>query len=60
MLSKELKELELNGVLVRKVYDSMPVAVEYELTASGKSIVNVLDKMLEWGLNHRALTLVEN
>lgn len=53
MLSKELKELELNGMLVRTVYDSTPVSIEYELSESGKSITEVLDKMIEWGLKHR-------
>jgi DNA-binding HxlR family transcriptional regulator len=53
MLSKELKELELNGMLMRTVYDSKPVSVEYELTRSGKTITEVLDKMLEWGIKHR-------
>lgn len=53
MLSKELKELELNGVLIRTVYDSTPVVVEYELSESGKSITEVLDKMIEWGIKHR-------
>jgi DNA-binding HxlR family transcriptional regulator len=53
MLSKELKELELNGMVVRKVYDAIPVLVEYELTESAKKLSTVLDSMLEWGLNHR-------
>ncbi len=53
MLSKELKELELNGVLIRTVYDTIPVTVEYELSESGQSITEVLDKMIEWGLQHR-------
>lgn len=53
MLSKELKELELNGMIVRRVYDATPVQVEYELSESGKSIVEVLDKMVDWGLRHR-------
>lgn len=53
MLSKELKELELNGMVVRKVYDSTPVSVEYELSKSGQSITEVLDKMIDWGIKHR-------
>lgn len=53
MLSKELKELELNGVVVRKVYDTQPVTIEYELTPSAKSLHEVLDKMVEWGVRHR-------
>lgn len=53
MLSKELKELEINGMLRRTVYDTIPVTVEYELTKSGKSFSKVLDVMVEWGLQHR-------
>ena len=53
MLSKELKELELNGMLIRRVYNSTPILVEYELSKSGKSITEVLDKMIEWGIKHR-------
>ena len=33
MLSKELKELELNGVVERKVYQTRPIRIEYELTS---------------------------
>lgn len=54
MLSKELKELELNGVVERKVYQTRPIRIEYELTESGKSILSVMDAMIEWGLDHRA------
>ncbi len=53
MLSKELKDLEMNGIVKRTVYDTIPVSVEYELTNSAKSLGEVLDKMLEWGLMHR-------
>lgn len=53
MLSKELKELELNGMVKRIVYDSTPVTVEYELTESAKKLSSVINSMLEWGLDHR-------
>lgn len=53
MLSKELKDLELNGIVKRTVYDSTPVVVEYELTPSAVRLGEVLDKMVEWGLQHR-------
>jgi DNA-binding HxlR family transcriptional regulator len=53
MLSKELKDLEANGIVTRTVYDSIPVSVEYELTKSGESFRHVLDVMVEWGLQHR-------
>lgn len=57
MLSKELKDLEMNGVVNRKVYDTTPIRIEYHLTESGKNIVNVLDAMVEWGIEHRQSTL---
>jgi DNA-binding HxlR family transcriptional regulator len=57
MLSKELKELELNGIVNRKVYNDTPVLIEYELTDSGKNITTILDAMLDWGLEHRKSSL---
>ena len=57
MLSKELRELELNGVVSRTVYDTVPVMIEYALTESGQSIYKVLDVMLEWGIEHRKKVL---
>ena len=56
MLSKELKDLEVNGILKRTVYDSFPVTIEYELTASGKTLYQVIDPIIAWGLQHRKLT----
>jgi DNA-binding HxlR family transcriptional regulator len=53
MLSKELRDLEANGLVSRKVFDTVPVTVEYELTRSGKTFQKVIDVMLEWGLEHR-------
>lgn len=53
MLSKELRDLELNGIVKRNVYDNLPVLVEYELTKSGHSFKKVLDVMVEWGFQHR-------
>ncbi|SDH47863.1 winged helix-turn-helix transcriptional regulator [Mucilaginibacter gossypii] len=57
MLSKELRDLEANGIVKRTVYDTIPVTVEYELTASGQAFEKVLDVMLKWGLEHRETTL---
>jgi len=55
MLSKELKDLEVNGIVTRTVYDSFPVTIEYELTPSGKNLQLVLDSMIGWGLQHRKI-----
>ena len=53
MLSKELKDLEVNGIVKRTVHNSIPVLVEYELTVSGQSLHQVIEPMIEWGLQHR-------
>ncbi len=57
MLSKELRDLEANGIVKRTVYDTIPVTVEYELTKSGHAFRKVLDVMLEWGLEHRKIII---
>ncbi len=59
MLSKELKELELNGVVERNVITSTPVVVEYTLTESGKRLSEVVDHMVNWGLQHREAVIAE-
>jgi DNA-binding HxlR family transcriptional regulator len=53
MLSKELKDLEINELLVRTVYDTKPVTVEYELTPYGKTLHAVINEMSKWGIQHR-------
>ena len=57
MLSKELKELEINGVVERKVIPSTPVVVEYYLTPSGKKLKGLINQLVEWGINHRVETV---
>lgn len=59
MLSKELKDLEMNGMITRTVYNTIPVTVEYELTQSGNEFQHVMDTMVQWGINHRKNTLGE-
>ncbi|QWX85593.1 helix-turn-helix transcriptional regulator [Cellulophaga sp. HaHaR_3_176] len=53
MLSKELKDLEINGLINRDVFDTSPITVEYSLTDYGKSLDNVIETIREWGLTHR-------
>jgi DNA-binding HxlR family transcriptional regulator len=60
MLSKELRELEVNGMVNRTVYDSFPVTIEYSLTPTGISFKRVLDVMVEWGIEHRTAVLAQN
>lgn len=53
MLSKELKELELNQLIKRKVIDSFPPAVEYSITTHGQTLGDVILALRAWGLSHR-------
>lgn len=53
MLSKELRDLELNELVTRTVYDTTPVSVEYELTKYSRSLDKVIMALAEWGMQHR-------
>jgi DNA-binding HxlR family transcriptional regulator len=53
VLSKELKDLEVNKMITRKVYDTIPVTVEYKVTEYCMTIKPVIDMMSEWGKKHR-------
>jgi DNA-binding HxlR family transcriptional regulator len=53
MLSKELKELELNKLVERTVLDTHPVTVQYELTNHGKTLKTIINNLTDWGLAHR-------
>ena len=57
MLSKELKELEVNQLVKRTVYDTTPVTVEYELTPYGATLKEVLIVLGNWGIKHRSRIL---
>lgn len=52
-LSKELKSLEANKLVLRVVYDTFPPTVEYSITPHGLSLEKVLDELHFWGLMHR-------
>jgi DNA-binding HxlR family transcriptional regulator len=53
MLSKELKELELNQLVKRTVYDTFPPTVEYTMTEHGLSLDTVIASLRDWGAHHR-------
>ncbi len=53
MLSKELRDLELNQLVKRSVYDTFPVTVEYTMTAYGETLKDVIEALHSWGENHR-------
>ena len=53
MLSKELKDLEINQLIERTVYDTFPPTVEYAITDHGKTLQKVIAELGVWGLEHR-------
>jgi DNA-binding HxlR family transcriptional regulator len=53
MLSKELRDLEVNQLVIRKVYDTIPATVEYSLSDYGKSLDDVIVALRDWGKKHR-------
>lgn len=52
MLAKQLRELEADEVIGRKVYAEVPPRVEYYLTDYGKTLEPMLLEMREWGAKH--------
>lgn len=53
MLSRELKDLEINELIDRHVLNTAPVAVEYQITDYGKSLKLLTNTIAEWGSIHR-------
>lgn len=52
MLTRQLRELENDMLIIRKVYPVVPPKVEYSLTESGKSLIPILTSLIEWGKNY--------
>ena len=53
MLSRELQELEINGLVTREVTGIKPIAVSYHITDYGMSFKTLMDNMADWGVQHR-------
>ena len=52
MLTQQLREMERNGLVERKVFAQVPPKVEYSLTELGMSLRPVVDAMCRWGDEH--------
>lgn len=59
MLSRELQQLELNGLVTRTVLDTKPITVEYKLTEYGHSLQPIINEMSSWGIKHRERVIKE-
>lgn len=52
MLTTQLKDLESNGIVIRRAYEEMPLRVEYELSQAGIELVPIFGSLLNWGRKH--------
>jgi DNA-binding HxlR family transcriptional regulator len=48
MLTERFKELEKEGIIIRKVYPETPVRIEYELTEKGRDLQSAMDEIPKW------------
>ena len=52
MLTQQLRELEADGIVARKIYAEVPPRVEYSLTPRGTTLKPILDDLYAWGQAH--------
>ncbi|WP_345270997.1 winged helix-turn-helix transcriptional regulator [Nibrella viscosa] len=57
VLSKELQDLVMNGLVKRTVEDSFPIKVTYALTPHSESLGEVIEALRKWGVSHREFIL---
>lgn len=55
MLGQTLRRLEWNGIVDRRVFPTIPVSVEYELTDLGRSLMPVIEGLRTWSMSHISL-----
>ena len=51
-LTNQLRELENDALITRKIYAEVPLRVEYSITDKGKTLLPILELMCEWGHNN--------
>lgn len=55
VLTAQLRDMENSGLINRTVYPEVPPRVEYSLTELGQSLKPILDALLSWGLEYKAM-----
>lgn len=57
MLTQSLKELELNGIIIRQQFMEVPPRVEYSLTENGENLIPALKALAAWGKHMKSIDL---
>ena len=52
MLTKQLRELEEDGVISRKIFPEVPPRVEYTITDFGRTLIPILEALCTWGAEY--------
>ncbi len=60
MLTQQLRELESDGMVLRKVYAQVPPKVEYSITDLAKKLEPTLDLLCTWGKEYQAIQKADN
>lgn len=53
VINQQLKELEMYGIIEKKIYAELPPHSEYSITPTGETLIPVIDRLEEWGDNFR-------
>ena len=53
MLTKELRDLEMNKMVKRTVHNTKPITVEYAITEHGKTFIPLVEALIDGGMRHR-------
>jgi len=56
MLTQQLRELERDGLITRRVFAVVPPRVDYEITALGRSALPAIETLRDWGTHFRRKT----
>lgn len=59
MLTNQLRELESDGLVARKIYPEVPPKVEYRLTEYGQTLAPIIHALKEWGDTHIKMQTVQ-
>lgn len=59
VLTAQLRKLEEDGLIVRRVYAEVPLRVEYSLSEFGKSLIPILNEINHWGIGFKDMTMLQ-